>query len=197
MVGHYFGHEQRNLVGRVELARLFSGIGGKHADEVFVNEPQNVVVLPAVHGDDIYQLDKIADGLCLRAGAVAKLGKPGLQGIKNAVEDFFVRGVNEAAEGRERVAYIGHVKVSAHFKPGGKQVFVGDEVANVLLDGLDDTGVGFRQGLDVFSGALQNIADVLYFSIRKIFVEDKSKNIVFIFIRLNLGTHFVCGFPNL
>ena len=149
MVGHYFGHEQRNLVGRVELARLFSGIGGKHADEVFVNEPQNVVVLPAVHGDDIYQLDKIADGLCLRAGAVAKLGKPGLQGIKNAVEDFFVRGVNEAAEGRERVAYIGHVKVSAHFKPGGEQVFVGDKVAYVLLDGLDGNGIVFRQGLDV------------------------------------------------
>ena len=35
VVGHNLGHEQRNLVGRVELARLFTGIGGKHVAEYF------------------------------------------------------------------------------------------------------------------------------------------------------------------
>ena len=73
MVRDDFGHEQGHLVRRVELASLLSGVCGEHADEVFVDEAQHVVVLPAVHRNDLDQLDEAADGLCLRAGAVAEL----------------------------------------------------------------------------------------------------------------------------
>ena len=39
MVRDDFGHKHGNLVRRVELARFFARIGGKHADEIFVMKP--------------------------------------------------------------------------------------------------------------------------------------------------------------
>ena len=98
MVGYDLGHEQRNLVWRVELASLLPGVRGKHADQILVDESQDVVALFAVHRNDFYQLDQVADSLCLRAGTVAELGEAGLQGVEYAVEDFFMRVIDKAAE---------------------------------------------------------------------------------------------------
>jgi hypothetical protein len=72
MISHDFRHQQRYLVRRVELARLLPGVGGEHTDEIFIDEAENVVILLAVHRYDLYQLDEVADGLSLCAGAVAE-----------------------------------------------------------------------------------------------------------------------------
>ena len=71
MVGNDLGHEHRDLVRGVKLARLFSRIGSKHADEVLINKAQHVVALPAIHRDVFDELNQLRYGLSLFGGRVA------------------------------------------------------------------------------------------------------------------------------
>ena len=73
----------------VKLTSFFACIGGKVADQVFVNETQNVVILPAIHRDIFNESEESPDRFGLRTGAVPKFGEPCLQRIKNFVKDFF------------------------------------------------------------------------------------------------------------
>ena len=58
---------------RVELARLFTRIGGKHADEIFVDQAEHVVTLPVIHGDVLDELEELADSLGLLCGGISEL----------------------------------------------------------------------------------------------------------------------------
>ena len=77
MVRDDFGHEHGDLVRRIKLARLFARIGSKHADEIFVNEAEHIVALPAIHGDVLDELDEVANSLGLPRSGIAELAQAG------------------------------------------------------------------------------------------------------------------------
>ena len=60
MIGNDFRHEQRDLVRRIELPCFLAGVGSELADEVLVDIAKNVVVLLAVHGNLIDEMDEVA-----------------------------------------------------------------------------------------------------------------------------------------
>ena len=94
---HDFRHQQRNLVGRIELARLFAGIGGKHTDKIFIDEAQHIIALLAVHRNILDQVQQAADGFGLGAGAVAQFGKTGFQCVEDFLKHTLVRGGDPTA----------------------------------------------------------------------------------------------------
>jgi hypothetical protein len=146
MVRDDFGHEDGDLMRSVELARLFARIGGEHADEVFVDKAQHVVALPAIHGDVFDELEQLADGLGLLGGGVAEFAQAGFKGLENALEETLVVRVNQAAEGGQGIAHMGDVEVALVLDPGGKQMRVGNEVADVALDVVNGFGVALLKG---------------------------------------------------
>lgn len=99
-------------------------------------------------------------------------------------------GVNQAAKGREGIAHMGHIKVALLLYPGGKQVLVGDEVANVAFDVVNGFGVVFRQGAKFSVGETLAFGEAHQF-VREVFVEDEAKDVVFVFVGLDLGAHLV------
>ena len=100
MVRDDLGHEYGNLVRRVELARFFTRIGSKHANEIFVDKAEHIVALPAIHRDIFDELEQLADSLGLLRGSITKLAQACFKGLENALEKAFVVRVNQAAEGR-------------------------------------------------------------------------------------------------
>ena len=62
---------------RVELASLFACVCSKVTDEVLINEAENVVVLLAISGNILDQLNKFADSLGLVASAVTEFAQTG------------------------------------------------------------------------------------------------------------------------
>ena len=79
---------------RVKLSRLFPGVRGKIANQVFVDEAENIIVLFPIHWNILNQLNQIADRLCTRSGCIAQLGKAGIQRIKDFLEYLLVLWVN-------------------------------------------------------------------------------------------------------
>ena len=165
----------------IKFSRFFPCIGGKHAYQVFIDEAEDIVILPAVHRDIFDQLDQGADRLCLRNRVLSEFTQPGLQRLKNVVEYFFVGDVDQSAEGRKRISDIGDVKVPLHLKPGGKQVFVGNKVTDVLSDKIHGFRIGFVEPLDILLRKII-LSEKLYFPIRKVFVKDKSEDVVFVLV---------------
>lgn len=68
------GHEEGNLMRRVELTGLLPGIGSEIADQVFINEAKDIIILPAIHGNNLDEIDLVSNGLGTRTGSVPKLG---------------------------------------------------------------------------------------------------------------------------
>ena len=196
MACHDFGHQQRNLVGRIELARLFAGIGGKHTDKIFIDEAQHIIALLAVHRNILDQVQQAADGFGLGAGAVAQFGKTGFQCVEDFLKHTLVRGGNQPAERRQRVTHIGNIKILAHAEPGGEEIFVGDKIADVFLHPFDGFGVvlgyGFQQ-LIVIIVVFQKFD----FFIGQIFIKNETKDKVFVLTGLDFGAHLVSRSPNL
>ena len=89
MVGNDFGHKQRYFVRRIELARLFARIGGKHTYQIFVYKAENVIILLAVHRNNLDQLNKLANCLRLRTRAVAQLAEPRFQRFEYVLKQLF------------------------------------------------------------------------------------------------------------
>ena len=194
MIRHDFRHEQTDFVRGVELTRLLAGVCGELADQVFINEAKHIIVLLAVHGNVLDQVDQVAD--CFRAAgsAVAQLGQSGFQRLEDFVKDLFVIGIDEPAESGKRIGDVGDVENLSHGQPRGEQILICDEVAHVVADVLHGVVVLFRERLDILllKALLFQIA---YFLVGEKFVKDKTKNIILVLIRFDFGTHFVCGFP--
>ena len=100
------GHQKRDLVGGVELTGLFSRVGGKVADQVLVDEAQDVVILFPIHGDVLDEIDQFADRFGPCAGGLPQLGKPCLEGGEDVVEQRLVGGAYQTGEGGQRVGDI-------------------------------------------------------------------------------------------
>lgn len=69
-------HQHRDLMRGVELSRLLSCIGGKHANEVLVDEAEHVVALLAIHGDVFDQLQGSLIALVCFAAVSPSLLRP-------------------------------------------------------------------------------------------------------------------------
>ena len=63
MPGDDFRHQKRHFVGRIEFAGLFARVRREVADQVFVDEAENVVILLPVHRDVFDQVDEASDRL--------------------------------------------------------------------------------------------------------------------------------------
>ena len=75
-------------------------------------------------------------------------------------------------------------------------MLVGNEVADALFDVFRCLFVFFRQSLDFFlSGSL--IFHEAHQLVGQVFVEDEAKDVVFVFVGLDLGAHLVGGLPDL
>lgn len=98
MVRDDLGHKHGNLVWRVKLACFFTRIGGKHADQIFVNEAKDIIALTTIHGDVFDQMDELADGLSLLGGGVTEFAQASFKRFENAIEQAFVFRVNQAVE---------------------------------------------------------------------------------------------------
>lgn len=98
VMGDDLRHELGHFVGRVEFPGLLARIGGEIADEVFIDVAQHVVVLPAVHGDVLDEMDEVAHGAGLGAGAVPQMAQTGLEGLEDALKEFPVVVAEEAGE---------------------------------------------------------------------------------------------------
>ena len=185
MVSHNLRHQKRDLVRRVKFARLLACICRKIRNQVFIDKAQHIVVLLAIHRNILDEMEQVADRLCLRVGTIAQLGKPRLQSVEHLVKDFFVRGIDKAAESRKRIANVRHVEVTFQLEPSRKQVLVRDEIADVLLDILDDFFVIFGNGIQVSVGVTKTLK-ILDLFIRKELVEDETKDVILVFVRFNL-----------
>ena len=194
MVGDDFRHQQRNLMRRIEFARLFSCVGSKHTDEVFIDEPKHIIALTAVHGDVLNEIEQSADRLGLRAGAVAKFGKPGFQGVENFFEYALVRRRNQPAECRERIADVGNIKILAHAKPSREKILIGDKVADILLYPLDGFCLVFGHRFKQFIIVIIRLQK-FNFLIGQVFIENEAENKVLVFAGFNLGSHLICRSP--
>ena len=73
---------------------------------------------------------------------------------------------------------------------------VGDEVANVALDELDCLSVVLREGTDILVAEVLALG-VLDLVVRNVFVKDKSKDIVLVFVGFDFRPHLVSRFPDL
>ena len=91
---------------RIELPSFLTGVGGKVADQVLIDEAKHVVVLATVHRNVLDEVDEVASSLGLAACIGAELGETGLQRVEDAVEDALAGRVDVAAEGREGVANV-------------------------------------------------------------------------------------------
>ncbi len=94
MVRYNFGHQQRYFVGRIKLARLFSGIGGEHADQIFIYKTQHIIALLAIHRDIFDQLNQLTNLLSLFGRSVAQFAQPRIQGLENTIEQALVGGTD-------------------------------------------------------------------------------------------------------
>ena len=124
MPGHYFAHELRNFARRVELTGLLTRIGSEVANQIFVNEAEGIVILPAVHRN---VLDEVDEGEHTLAGWIDVAFKSG-----------------------KRITYVGDGEIALAGNPCGEQVVVGDKVAAQITYVLHGLGIILIQALEIF-----------------------------------------------
>ena len=164
VMGNNFRHQKRNLMGRIEFARLFPCVGGKIADKILVDESEDIIVLLPVHGNILDEVDQVADRFRSCAGGLAQFGKPGLEGGKNIVEYLFVGRIDEAAERGKRIRHILSGKVDALGNPTREKIFIGNKVPQVFLDTLNGFAVLLAEFREVF------VRPVVFFQIFDLFI---------------------------
>ena len=183
-------------MGRIKLAGLLPGVGGKIADEIFVDETENIIILLAVHRNILDKINQIADGLCPCARGLPQFRKPGLERGKNIVEHFLVGRVDKPAESRQCVCDIFGGKVNPLGNPTGEKIVVGDKVSKVFPNALYRLAVllGKLRKVLICPVIFPQIPDLF---IRKKLIKNEAEYVVLIFVRLNFRAHPVSGFPNL
>ena len=196
MPGDNFAHQLRDFGRRVELAGLLACIGGEIADEVLVDETKHVIILTPIHRNVFNEINQISRGLGLASRVGAKFGKSGLQRVENTIEHFPMRRIDIAGERRKRITHIGNLEIVALLDPCGKQVVIGDEVAALTLHEFHNVRIILRELRQLLVSKITGFqAHQLGFG--KELVEDEAKNVILVFVRLDLGTHLIGGFPNL
>ena len=149
-----FAHQLGDLGRCVEFTGLLARIGGKIADEIFVNESEHVIILTAIHRNVLNEINQVSCGLGLAPRIGAKLGKSGLQGVENTVEHSLTRWIDVAGERRKRITHVGNLEIVALFDPCGKQVVIGDEVAALILYAFHNVRIILRKQQQVILGEI-------------------------------------------
>ena len=68
---------------RVELSGFLAGVCREVGNQIFIDETEHIIVLPAIHGDIFDQVQQITDSLGTSIGGFTQLGKPGLQRLED------------------------------------------------------------------------------------------------------------------
>ena len=128
-----------------------------------------------------------------------------MEGFENVCKDFalflnirfrlqvclFRDRDKQSIECRESVADVGNRKVVPRFQPCGVEIFVRDEVAKIALCELYVFRLFLGQHFLKHLSGKSLTEKELNLLFRKKFVENKTKNIVFIFIGFYLGAHLI------
>lgn len=189
-------HEHGDLVRCVKLAGFLAGVSGDVADEVLVDEAEHVVVLPAVHRDILDEVDEVASGLGPAWIISSQLGEARLQRVEDAVEDALACRFDVATEGGKRVAHVRYIEVAALCHPGGEEVVVSDEIAALALDELNRLLVFFDKAGQILLGEVAHL-QAGNLGLGQKLVEDKSQNVILVYVSLNLRAHLVGRLPYL
>ena len=147
MLGDDFRHEEGNLMRRIELARLLPRVRGEHANQILIDETEDVIVLASVHGNVPDEIEECLDGFRLRGRGVAELAQSRFERIENVRENLLVRRRDHPREGRKRIAHIRDIKSRPLGEPGRKEMLVRNEVADMRLDEIDGLGIRFVEFL--------------------------------------------------
>ena len=107
-----------------------------------------------------------------------------------------MRRIDIAGERRKRITHIGNLEIVALLDPCGKQVVIGDEVAALTLHEFHNVRIILRELRQLLVSKITGFqAHQLGFG--KELIKDEAKNVILVFVRLDLGTHLIGGFPNL
>ena len=196
MPGDNFAHQLRDFGRRVEFAGLLACIGGEIADEVLVDETKHVIILTTIHRNVFNEINQISRGLGLASRVGAEFGKSSLQRVENTIEHFPMRRIDIAGERRKRITHIGNLEIVALLDPRGEQVVIGDEITTFALHEFHNVWIILRELRKIVLSEVTGFqAHQLGFG--KELIKDETKNVILVFVRLNLGTHLIGGFPNL
>ena len=195
MVRHDFRHEQRNFVRRVELAGLLACVCCKVADQIFVDKAENIIILLAVHGNVFDEIDQVANGLCPRTGAFTQFGQAGLQRSKDAVKHLFVVRVDQSTECLQCYRHIIGLEVTAFTDPCGKQIFIGDKIADILPNGIQRFDIVFGQIRQIFVCPVV-LFQPFNFLVRQKFIKHEAQNVILVLVGFDFRAHLVGRFPD-
>lgn len=132
----------------------------------------------------------------LPRGGVAELTEAGFQRLEDALEESLVMRVNQAAECGQRVADVGNVEIAFLIDPGGEEVRVGKEIAEIAFEMVNSFLVILGKAADIVVTEPLALCEAHQF-VRKVFVEDESEDVVLVFVCLDLRAHLVGRFPDL
>ena len=89
-----------------------------------------------------------------------------------------------------------HLEIVALLDPRGEQVVIGDEITTFALHEFHNVWIILRELRKIVLSEVTGFqAHQLGFG--KELIKDETKNVILVFVRLNLGTHLIGGFPNL
>ena len=181
---------------RIELTGLFAGIRCKVADQVLIDKAQNIIILLAIHGNILNEVNQIPDSLCACTGTFTQLGQTGLQRCKNAIKHLLVMGVDQAAECLKCHRHIVRFEVAAFADPCRKQIVVCDKIADVAPYTVDRFSIFFGQIRQILVRPVV-FFQILDFLVRQKFIKHEAQNVILVLIGFDFGAHLVGGLPNL
>ena len=135
---HYLRHEDGHFVGRIELTRFLAGISCKVANEILIDITKHVVVLRAVGWNVLNELYKVFQRTCLAGRILSEFAQTSLQGLEYAVIDRLVVGAYQSVERVECHREVSYGKVAVGQQPRGEEVFVFDEISDIVLAIVND-----------------------------------------------------------
>lgn len=199
--GHDFRHDHSHLVRRIKFACLLAGTGGEIADEKFIDIAEYVVVLGAVGGDVLDEIDEFPESFGLRSGVVAELAETFTQGFEDAAINGGKVGIQKAVEIAQCRAQRGNIEVGIFPEPGGEEVFIGNEEADFVLAFLDGLFhvfiiVVFHEVHEFFFLPATVLGEVFHFGVGDKLIEDETEDIVFIFVGGDFAAHAVGRSPD-
>ena len=104
--------------------------------------------------------------------------------------------IDIAGERRKRITHVGNLEIVALLDPRGEQVVIGDEITTFALHEFHNVWIILRELRKIVLSEVTGFqAHQLGFG--KELIKDETKNVILVFVRLNLGTHLIGRFPNL
>src|SRR5699024_8512648 len=180
----------------MDLAGLFTVVSWKFRKQILVNEPKHVIALSAISGDVVNKVQQILNRLSLRGRATTQLRQTGFQSAEDVFENVGTARQKKAVKSRKRITDISNIEVTACSTPCRVKVVVRDEIAQAVLHEIDSLGVILDKNLSKLVGFHIIGVHQLLNLLGEELIEDEAKNVVLVFLRLNLGAHGVRRLPD-